>query len=850
MDFDRFLRPGGALAGALGERVADALQPATHAYQAGDRIGPFLLEREIGRGGSSVVHLAQRANATFAQRVALKITRGDPHWRSAIERERNHLGRLSHPGIARIVDGGETERGEVWLAMEYVEGERIDRWCEQHGAPWTRRLQLLIAACDAVHYAHSQLVAHADLKPGNLLVDAHGAPRLLDFGVARTIGAEEAVHGHTPGFASPEQLLGEPVGAATDVFQIGRLLQLLLPPSLAMPRLARANLDAVTRRATAQLPAQRHASALDLSRDLASVLRRQPSAAQRWSPALRAAFFANRHRTALLGALLLLSASAWFGLTARQRLLEQEDLARRHELSTLELSRLTSAMLQDSLQLAGASSDEVYRALSRRQQRALQHQGDPLVRAALLSGIGTAFSEIGRFEQARDALLEARRLKHEAGSIDLDLAQIHCRLALAHHFLGERERAFAAVGAADALLDSQAPGNARSSFQVRNCLGRLLLDLGDLARARGLLDLAVPEAESLYGADSVEYLDALSASAELARRMSAVGRAAAESARVVAGMRRLHGDDDPLTGNEYIRQQGTRAAHGDAPGAAEALLQFVLRGHGREITLYQLHAAHFYRAEALQYLGRYREAQDELALALRFFDDPGAASGPHWSADTARVGMLAFARGDVLEAERRLRAALAVDGPSHRESVDGARYRQQLARVLLAQGDALLDEVQRLLEQASPVLEAQLGRRALPWFELQLDRAELDRRRGARAAARARIAALDPDLLSDQPYDLAAVQAGLLALQARLAQDEGDAAGAIALWRRRVETLRQRFDTRHAQVARAELDLATAVRAHDPALATSLQRTAQAALATELVADAVLPPPSAGDDAP
>jgi eukaryotic-like serine/threonine-protein kinase len=188
---DRFER------GAL-DLLPEAL-PAPGREQA---FGPYRLLREVGRGGMGTVWLAERADGLFRQRVAVKLMRagllGDIH-RRRFEAERRILGRLDHPGIARILDGGVGEGGQPYLVMEYVEGEPITDYCARKGLSVEARLALVRAACEAVAYAHRNLVVHRDLKPSNLLVTEDGAVKLLDFGIAKLLDTPRRTGGRAPG---------------------------------------------------------------------------------------------------------------------------------------------------------------------------------------------------------------------------------------------------------------------------------------------------------------------------------------------------------------------------------------------------------------------------------------------------------------------------------------------------------------------------------------------------------------------------------------------------------------------------------------------------------------------------
>jgi tRNA A-37 threonylcarbamoyl transferase component Bud32 len=214
------------------ENLADA--------RAGQTFGRYRIIREIGRGGMGTVFLAERSDGEFEQRVALKVVRrsfADTELARRFRRERQILASLNHPNIARLFDGGVSEDGEPFLAMEYVEGLRIDEYADARGLSTGERLRLFRKVCAAVQYAHQNLVIHRDIKPSNILVTADGVPKLLDFGIAKLLDSDAEGDGAqtvtelrvmTPEYASPEQVRGQGVTTATDVYSLGVVLYELL----------------------------------------------------------------------------------------------------------------------------------------------------------------------------------------------------------------------------------------------------------------------------------------------------------------------------------------------------------------------------------------------------------------------------------------------------------------------------------------------------------------------------------------------------------------------------------------------------------------------------------------------
>lgn len=346
----------------------------------GRRIGPYLLLRELGQGGMSTVYLATRDNAAYDQQVAIKVVwpglRSRHLWRR-FRQEQQILASLDHPHIARLLDGGTTEDGWPYLVMEYVAGEPINIYCAERKLPIVARLRLLQDVCAAVEYAHAQGVIHRDLKPNNILVTHEGIVKLLDFGIAKLMTPDPhataatltltALHPMTPDYASPEQIRGDELTPASDVYSLGVILYELLTgerpyrfksplpheitraicevepdaPSRRVAQLARTraifvaeapdklrrelkgDLDNITLTALAKAPAQRYQSPAALAADIARHLNRQAVTARGNNPLYRASKRVRRHKalTALAAFILLagLVALGWWRATAPAR---------------------------------------------------------------------------------------------------------------------------------------------------------------------------------------------------------------------------------------------------------------------------------------------------------------------------------------------------------------------------------------------------------------------------------------------------------------------------------------------------------------------------------------------------
>jgi serine/threonine protein kinase/Tfp pilus assembly protein PilF len=323
------------------KRLAEA---ADHG-EIGERVGPYRLVRELDAGGMGIVYLAVRSDDHYFQIVALKMVRKGMESLALLQRfraERQILATLTHPNIGAILDGGNTEDGRPYLVMEYVEGQPITAASETRGLSIRERIELFRSLCSAVHYAHQKLVIHRDIKPNNVMVTPEGTVKLIDFGISKSL-APELIPGElartedgqrlmTPDYASPEQMLGQAVGRASDIYSLGVLLFELLTGSrpytlanLAPAAAARVvceqenrkpssvrelskqtkrelagDLDTVVLKAMEKDPSRRYPTAGDLDEDLHRVLQGKPILAKPAKPIYRLTKFLKRHMTASL----------------------------------------------------------------------------------------------------------------------------------------------------------------------------------------------------------------------------------------------------------------------------------------------------------------------------------------------------------------------------------------------------------------------------------------------------------------------------------------------------------------------------------------------------------------------
>lgn len=391
----RFEHPAWQWAGSGEER---GVVPSALNLRPMARIGPYVLLKEIGRGGMGAVYEAARADEAYEGRVAIKtVARALPS-ESVMRRfrqERQILAGLHHPNIAALHDGGTTDAGVAYLVMEYVDGQPIDAYCAAQHLTIRQRLVLVLQICNALQHAHGRLIVHRDLKPGNILVTADGVVKLLDFGIAKLLGTADTdagspsvplTQGHervlTPEYASPEQLRGSVVSTASDLYSLGLVLYELLtgrrpfdlrdktyaeiertitdlPPvapsravgesmvvatrsrsHTALRRALRGDLDAIVLTALRKEPDRRYASVEQLAQDIRRYLDGWPVTAQRDSWTYRARKFVRRHRWETAAAALLLLSVAAGGLTTLRE-------ARRADARYREGRRLANGLIFD-----------------------------------------------------------------------------------------------------------------------------------------------------------------------------------------------------------------------------------------------------------------------------------------------------------------------------------------------------------------------------------------------------------------------------------------------------------------------------------------------------------------------
>ena len=423
----------------------------------------YTLIRQLGEGGMGVVYLAERIDGEFRQTVALKLLNtgllGNHVIVSRFLSERQLLARLNHPNIAHLVDAGALGDGRPFLAMEYVAGTRIDEYCDAHSLSVIQRLQLFMKVCSALQYAHEQLVIHRDIKPANILVTAEGEPKLLDFGIARQLASPSAeltstMAGQrimTLAYASPEQIEGQALSTATDVYSLGVVLYELLSgthpwgdttnpaeivrmvgrseperPSVARRRhleggsarrtwvqrwrlgdLPR-DLDVIVLKALSKRPAERYTSARALADDLQRFLDNRPVAARRGHDWYRFRKYVRRNRLPLAAAVVIVGLTAGFAVN-RQMQLERTlaEQAKTEQVRDFMIGLFEGAQLEETKGEEVTAREVVDRGMERIRDSL---DDDPATKAALLQALALAYHSLGVRDKAGAAAQEALAL--------------------------------------------------------------------------------------------------------------------------------------------------------------------------------------------------------------------------------------------------------------------------------------------------------------------------------------------------------------------------------------------------------------------------------------------------------
>jgi serine/threonine-protein kinase len=579
---------------------------------SGQQFGPWRARRMVGRGGMGVVLEGERADGRFDMRVAIKVLAPEAVGATAqalIEQEVRTLAGLEHPGIARLVDGGVRDDGVAWLAMEFVEGEPLDAWCDGHRPSLDMRLDLFRQVAEAVSHCHRALVAHGDIKPANVLVDEHGRARLLDFGIASRMadsakdpGAGSAGRWCSPGYASPERLGGQAPSIPDDVFALGALLFRLLNgrgirPAPEQTRLlsgreqmeagdaaARssksgdADLDAVVDRALAPDPDERYRSVEALLDDLDRWSQGFPVIARRGGAAYRFGRWIGRHRSlataGLLAAVALLSGTGlalWQADKARQA----AELAERNAQSAQAAQARAESVNRFLLDLFEAEIPDLppdqmptTRQLVDRGIERARHpaSGSPELRADLLLTLAGILIARKQLDEADGLIAEAR------GLVDFEThPELAIRLAMLDVDRNRERNRFedmeSSLERATALLERHDP-QAIERLEMQRDLGRLYMRREQLDRAEAVLTEVQHAARQRDDADDLQ----LRLAGDLAVVAGRNGRPerAVERFEEVLRLKRAQSEPSPLSlATTLVNLAGLHARLGDYTRAEE-----------------------------------------------------------------------------------------------------------------------------------------------------------------------------------------------------------------------------------------------------------------------------------------
>jgi serine/threonine protein kinase len=573
----------------------------------GGSLGPYRLLRKIGSGGMGTVYLARREDEHYERDVAVKVLRSGLASTEAFHRfvaERQILARLEHPNIARLYDGGSTEDGRPYLVLELVEGLPVDEYCDRRRLTVDQRLALFQKVCAAVQYAHQNLLVHRDLKPANILITPEGEPKLLDFGIAKRLApeADDTLHRTriglrllTPRYASPEQVRGDAITTASDVYSLGVILYELLagrspyqvaaelpyemerviceqeperpgmalfrtgPPSAEEIALARktrpaaltgrlrGDLDNIVLTALRKEARRRYGSAAELSQDLEKHLQDLPVTARPDTLSYRTRKFVRRHRAALAAtaAVALIVAGSVTSLIAQGRQLVQERDKAQYALSFLvdtfkqadpyqtQGERLTAREILDR------GADRIARELS----------GQPDVQAAVMDAIGEVDRGLGRYDEAEPLLQRALALRRQVFGLDaLEVAESLEHLAELENEKSHRADAESHLRRALAIRRGRGDGDL-AMVKTLNLLGVTLVE-------KGVSPKAAPEIEALHrealaiarrvgGPASMTEAETLLALANLQRALGSYTAAERSFREALAVERKALGDRDP-----------------------------------------------------------------------------------------------------------------------------------------------------------------------------------------------------------------------------------------------------------------------------------------------------------------
>jgi serine/threonine protein kinase/tetratricopeptide (TPR) repeat protein len=743
----------------------------------GQRVGAYRIGREIGRGGMGAVYLAERADREFEQRVAIKLVRRGMDTEEIVRRfrsERQILAHLDHPNIAKLFDGGTTEDGRPYFVMEYVEGRPIDEFCDDRKLPVRARLELFRQVCSAVHFAHQNLIVHRDLKPGNILVTADGVPKLLDFGIAKLLDPNEDLYTltradlrpMTPEYASPEQVRGEAITTASDVYSLGVLLYVLLtghrpyrpapgdPQSLAraicdtdpvrpssivgrveeiqrsdgsiveltpesislvregeerlLRRKLAGDLDNIVLKAMQKEPRRRYASVDQLANDLDRHLQGLPVVARKDTLGYRTRKFVGRHKlgVALAAAVLLLIV----GFSVTVTVLWQRAVRERQRAQAVStfLGDLFSSPNPSRSHGQEVTAREMLDIGAKKIDRGLGTE--PELRAELTQTMGRAYKSLNLYAQARPLLEEALRLDRQVqGSDDLFVAQDLHNLAGVLHELGKDAEAEPLMR--EALTIQEKRGATRNIDYAKGLsnLGEILAAKGDLDRAETLLKKSLAIKQALPHPDQKDIAYSLNSLGKLYATRGDYAAAAPRYRESLAIRRKLAGArPDPEVATSLSNFGSFLEDRGDLAGAERSyrdvleMRRKLFHGPNPKVALALSNLGYVLAAE-----GKSMEAETCFREALSIADKLPGFDPQRRASFLRNFAVTLLSEGKAAEAEAKVREALALFRAQQPTTWRAADAESVLGGCLAAQGH--FKEAEPLLLESYPVLQKDKG---------------------------------------------------------------------------------------------------------------------------------------------
>ncbi len=847
---------------------------------AGTMIGPWRVLRELGRGGMGVVLLAERADGQYEQLAALKLMRagGDPiGLRRRFLRERQILARLEHPHIARLLDGGVTAAGEPYFALEYIDGEPLTEFVARQPVDVVARLRLFLDVCAAVQFAHRQLIVHCDIKPSNLMVNRDGRVKLLDFGIANLVAgddpgsAETQLRALTPAYASPEQLRGDPVTTASDVYALGAVLYELLTgmrayrigadassserlaaisdarralpsaasqvpgPAVAVrvaglaglpARSLRGDLDVITATALQGDAAQRYASVEALADDVRRYLDGVPIAARPPSVRYRVGKFIARHRfgVALAAlAVVALVAALGFALVQARQARAQADEARRAAALAIEQGERAEAVRRILVGVFEQAAPDAHEgrpitALELLEKGQRQVEGaigvQPAVEADAATLIAELYVQIGEFDRAEVLLQRALEATDDPRVPDDVKARVLVGIAAIQD---ERVEPADAIEHARRGLDLLAKGGrgvAPTVAKAHYVIAHSLIALGRVDEAEVVLRESLERDRAALGANSDAVADGL---VQLGNVHAAAARfEASESAfrQAIAAFSATYGPDSYHVAHVLNELSNMLQDKPDLAGAEAALRQSL------DIRLRTVGEDHRDTLIVRHNLLILLEAEGRVAEALPQRLDVIARFGSRLHGRDIGSYRLAAGRdqrdlGDFAAAAVNLRASHDLFAESLGADSDSAiSSLRSLGAVLLLAGR--YDEAEGTFRRAVDLQRGRTPANALRVAVAEADLGNLLRVRGRLDAARSLLAGAAATL-AEPAHAKHPARAAALVAEAEMHLADGNAAAAFDRADTALGMARTSLSTGHFQLASPLLALARAHLARDEA---------------------------------